>query len=75
MKQTTITISFEDEKLSAIRRYMQKKNANLDDELTAQLTKLYEKHVPAGVQEYINERNSDDAPVSTKRQSKQGGDS
>jgi hypothetical protein len=75
MKQATITISFEDEKLSAVRRYMQKKKASLEDELIAQLTKLYEKHVPVGVQEYINERNADDAPVSTKRQSKQGGDS
>lgn len=75
MKQATITIRFEDEKLSAVRRYMQKKNANLEDELIAQLAKLYEKYVPAGVQEYINERYADDASTPAKRQSKQCGDS
>jgi hypothetical protein len=75
MKQTTVTISFEDEKLSAVKRYMQKKNANLEDELTTQLTKLYEKYVPVGVQEYINERNADDAFLTIKRPSKQGDDS
>lgn len=66
MKSTNISISFEDEKLNAVRRYMKKKDANLEEELTAQLSKLYSKYVPAGVQEYISERDAEDAPVPRK---------
>lgn len=66
MKNTTVSISFEDEKLNAVKRYMKKKNADLEDELTAQLEKLYQKYVPAGVQEYIAERDAEDAPAPRK---------
>lgn len=72
MKNSTVSVSFEDEKLAAIRRYMQKKNADLEDELSAQLEKLYQKYVPATVQEYIAERDTVNAPATPKR--KNGGD-
>lgn len=60
MKQGNLAISFEEEKLAALRRYMGKKELNLEAELTDALTKLYEKHVPAPVREYIDET---DAPA------------
>lgn len=71
MKKTTISITFEDEKLNALKRYMRKKNADIETELTTQLEKLYTKYVPAGVQEYINERDADDAPSPIKKLVKQ----
>lgn len=71
MKKTTISISFEDEKLNALKRYMRKKNADIETELTTQLEKLYTKYVPAGVQEYINEREADDIPAPIKRTKQQ----
>ena len=74
MKNSTVTITFEDEKLSAVRRYMKKKDTDLDEELAAQLTRLYEKYVPAGVQEYIAERESEDVPTPKKRQKTDNGD-
>lgn len=66
MKNSTVSISFEDEKLNAVKRYMKKKNAVLEEELTAQLEKLYAKYVPAGVQEYISERDAEDIPTVSK---------
>lgn len=60
MKKTTISISFEDEKLAATRRYMSKKNIDLDKELAEQVERLYEKYVPANVQEYIAEREDEE---------------
>ena len=75
MKKSTVTISFEDEKLNAVKRYMAKKNTDLEEELSAQLEKLYAKFVPAGVQEYINERESEENPAPPKRPNKQGGGS
>lgn len=60
MKQGNLAISFEEEKLAALRRYMSKKELDLEAELTDALTKLYEKYVPAPVREYIDET---DAPA------------
>lgn len=75
MKSTNISISFEDEKLNAVRRYMKKKDADLEKELSVQLEKLYAKYVPAGVQEYIAERDTEDTPAPSARKSKNGGES
>lgn len=61
MKQGNLAISFEEEKLAALRRYMGKKELDLETELTDALTKLYDKYVPAPVREYIDET---DAPTS-----------
>lgn len=61
MKKETITVSMDAEKLRAVKRYMGKKEADLDQELCDALQKLYEKYVPATVREYIDE-GGDDAP-------------
>lgn len=60
MKKDTITISLEAEKLRAIKKYMEKKEADLQDEMAEQLQKLYEKYVPANVREYIDEREEEE---------------
>ena len=56
MKKGTVTVSFEAEKLRAVEMYMEKKEANLREELEEQLQRLYERHVPANVREYIVEK-------------------
>ena len=55
MKQINITISFEEDKLTALRRYMAKKDAAPENELKDTLLKLYEQYVPVQVREYIEE--------------------
>ena len=60
MKKDTIVISLEAEKLRAIKKYMEKKEADLQAEMVDQLQKLYEKYVPANVREYIDEREEDE---------------
>lgn len=62
MKQVNLTITFDEEKLSALKRYMGKKELDLEREMTDALVKLYEKYVPAPVREYIDES---DVPTST----------
>lgn len=56
MKKATIQISYDAEKLGAIKQYMGKKDAELQSELDDFMQKLYEKHVPAPVREYIESR-------------------
>ena len=63
MKQINISVSFDDEKLRALNKYLNKKELTAEDELTAALVHLYEKHVPAAVREYIDE---DDVVVPAK---------
>jgi len=58
MKQATLQIKFDEEKLNAIKQYMDKKDADLQKELDDVMQKLYEKHVPAPVREYIESRDS-----------------
>ena len=60
MKIDTIVISLEAEKLRAIKKYMEKKEADLQAEMADQLQKLYEKYVPANVREYIDEREDEE---------------
>ncbi len=55
MKQGNLEVSFDEEKLAALRRYMGRKDLNLEAELADALAKLYEKYVPAPVREYIDE--------------------
>ena len=55
MKQVNITVSFEDEQLAALRRYMGKKDSEPEAELRDTLQKLYEKFGPVQVREYIEE--------------------
>ncbi|MCR4436708.1 MAG: DUF6103 family protein [Clostridiales bacterium] len=58
MKQATLQIKFDEEKLNAIKQYMGKKDADLQTELDDVMQKLYKKHVPAPVREYIESRDS-----------------
>lgn len=60
MKKDIVKISLEAEKLRAIKRYMEKKEVDLEDELVDQLQKLYEKHVPINVREYIDEKQEEE---------------
>lgn len=68
MKKDNITISLEAEKLRAIKKYMEKKEADLQLEMVDQLQKLYEKYVPANVREYIDEHEEEEIkPEKTKK--------
>lgn len=69
MKKASIQISYDAEKLGAIKQYMSKKDAELQSELDDFMQKLYEKHVPAPVREYIENRDSEE-PVQPKRPSR-----
>ena len=70
MKQINLTITFDEEKLSALKRYLGKKELELEREMTDALVKLYEKYVPAPVREYIDESDAPAAPARPKRSAK-----
>ena len=56
MKNTTLTLSFNTEKLDALTFHMGKRDANLQEELNETVQKLYEKYVPQATREYLDDK-------------------
>ena len=52
----TITVSYEDEKLSALKMYLEQKGLTVEGEMEKSLDSLYAKTVPAGVRDFISLR-------------------
>jgi len=67
MKKDTISVSLDAEKLRAIKKYMEKKEIDVEAELVDQLQKLYDKYVPVNVREYIDEKNEEENRANTPR--------
>ncbi len=57
MKKATITISYDEEKLNALKLYLSQKGTSVEDELNKDMDTLYTKSVPAGVRDFIEMRN------------------
>ena len=80
MKKTTITITFDEEKLSALKIYLEQKNQTAEEELEAALAALYNKEaalaalynktVPAGVREYLDLRSGTTPPAVKPKRAK-----
>lgn len=58
MKKINITVSYDDEKLSAIQYYMSKKNVDLHSELEKSMDSFYNKYVPSNVREFVEMKES-----------------
>lgn len=67
MKEVNVIVKFDEEKLIALKRYMGKKDLEPEAELADSLMRLYEKHVPAPVREYIEDSESAAAFAKPKR--------
>lgn len=71
MKKTNLSISYEEEKVKALRWYLGQKGFGLEEELGKALETLFQKNVPANVRGYITrepETASDGSEPKTHRQ-------
>jgi len=66
----SISVQMESEKLKATKRYMEKKDVSIEQELADALVKLYEKYVPVAVREYIDETTEDSKPQTKTKKPK-----
>lgn len=71
MKNTTLMIQFNTEKLDALTFHMEKKKVDLQVELQDTVEKLYEKYVPQATREYIDDRASRKPETRRERHRKQ----
>lgn len=70
LKKINLTIASDEEKVKALRLYLEKKDCKLEDELTKLFETLYTKIVPAEVRGYISMSNGEEpapAPIRTRR--------
>ena len=66
MKKVSISVSYDQEKLSTLKLYLEQKGIQIEEELTKSLDALYAKNVPAGVREFLNLRSSNAEPPAPK---------
>ncbi len=62
MKKTQITISFDEEKATALKMYLGQRNSSVESEVEKALDTLYNKIVPVGVRQFLELRAQADAP-------------
>ena len=70
-----ITVSFDEEKLSALKLYLEQKGQKVEAELEKSLETLYNKTVPTGVREYLSLRSAEKVPVKGKKKTETQGES
>lgn len=67
MKKSSISIMYDDEKLSAIKLYMSQRDLDFKVELEKSVDALYAKYVPANVREFIDMKGSQVKPPKPKK--------
>ena len=62
MKQAALSVSFDEERLAALRLYMSQKEMAVETAMTQALEQLYLKYVPSNVRDFISMRSAQAAP-------------
>ena len=65
MRKATVTVSYDEKKLDALRKYLEKKGIDFEDEMVKSIDTLYSKNVPSAVKEYLDMKSE---PSNPKRQ-------
>jgi len=67
MKKTSVSIMYEDEKLDAVKMYMEQRDLDFKEEFEKSVDSLYAKYVPANVREFIDMKGSQVKPPKSKK--------
>ena len=54
MKKATVTVSYDEDKLDALKRYSERKGIDVEDELVKSIDTLYARNVPSAVKEFLD---------------------
>ena len=66
MKKATMTLAYDEEKLSALQLYLAQKGSTLEEELQQAVDTLYAKTIPANVRSFLDLRSGTGKPRKTK---------
>ena len=62
MRKATVTVSYDEEKLDAVKKYLMKKGIVFEDELVKSIDTLYARNVPSAVKEYLDMKSEPEKP-------------
>ena len=54
MKKYSVSFEYDEERIKALKKYLEAKNSSLEAEIFKAMDNLYHKTVPAGVREYLD---------------------
>lgn len=54
MKKISVSLDYDEEKLAALKLYLEQKNISLESRISEQLEALYQKNVPLTVRQFID---------------------
>lgn len=66
MNKISVSVSYDEEKLSTIKLYLEPKGIHVEDEIINLLDTLYAKNVPSSVREYLCLRSGNAEPPTPK---------
>lgn len=67
MKKDSITIPYDEEKLAALRLYLEQKGQSVEQEMVSAVDALYAKAVPGNVREFLDLRSGMEPKATEKR--------
>lgn len=67
MKKDSITIPYDEEKLAALRLYLEQKGQSVEQEMVSAVDTLYAKAVPGNVREFLDLRSGMEPKPAEKR--------
>lgn len=67
MKKDSITIPYDEEKLAALRLYLEQKGQSVEQEMVSALDALYAKAVPGNVREFLDLRSGMEVKPTERR--------
>lgn len=67
MKKDSITIPYDEEKLAALRLYLEQKGQSVEQEMVSAVDALYAKAVPSNVREFLDLRSGMEPKATEKR--------
>lgn len=53
MKNISVTVQYDEEKLNTLKLFLEKKNVNINNEIVKHIDSLYTKNVPAAVRDFF----------------------
>ena len=65
LRKATVTVSYDEKKLDALRKYLEKKGIDFENEMVKSIDALYNKNVPSAVKEFLDMKKE---PLKPKRQ-------
>lgn len=67
MKKDSITIPYDEEKLVALRLYLEQKGQSVEQEMVSAVDALYTKAVPGNVREFLDLRSGMEVKIAERR--------